>query len=722
MSKSVEGPRGPHLFRSSTTSSELSFDQALQMSPLQVDLSTQVLSPHYEQYYSIDDALNAETPVTAITETYYSLPHPGKRWQSEDPKGWTTQQVCVWMEDSGIEAEIVDLFVENDIAGAVLIDLQFQDLKDLGIQSFGKRHQIWNHIAALKEQFDIFSPIEELEPEEKRTSNRSSHRRSNASKKSFESCDHIPETPPLGKRRRRRQRKNGYEPITPADSVSIVAIEQLIPKPHVCARGDKCEKTKHQKKLLKRIEQDYGFPITPQHGGRIFMVGNAGDAATAKTLIDNVRKVPTERSAHLASALRPVSEAEPSVVGPSVVASSDILGPGDMPDFTLDPEKLEQIEERDPQDNVKAFLALQDFEPPHEGLAPFDPDQPEDNYVHPETNAPPAPAPLAHLQSLPRLQIPKEVIPYHNATTPGATGYDDMFSPACRTALPTPTVGIHRFGTPASEMDVPVTQQDVGPVARETSQSVPPNMQFREPVQRTSMRPMDWRRPSQLPPLAEHAIYQPARPRAASASGSNSSSSGPPSPKSTLSDTTGPQDTARSSQTSISEVYDPRYANVTHAGWMKKRKTRLLRHEWHEHHFRLTDKAQLTMHKNDISESSPLESLNIDDYTVACSNLASNKLSAKLKALKIQSSNRDSAMASKDASFTFQLVPAKLEGEDGKLKKPIETKKTHHFAVKTRDQRIDWMRELMLAKALREREGKGYEVEVHRGEKESMDS
>ncbi len=38
--------------------------------------------------------------------------------------------------------------------------------------------------------------------------------------------------------------------------------------------------------------------------------------------------------------------------------------------------------------------------------------------------------------------------------------------------------------------------------------------------------------------------------------------------------------------------------------------------------------------------------------------------------------------------------------------------KTHHFAVKSRDDRIDWMRELMLAKALKQK-GEGAEVSVN---------
>jgi hypothetical protein len=43
---------------------------------------------------------------------------------------------------------------------------------------------------------------------------------------------------------------------------------------------------------------------------------------------------------------------------------------------------------------------------------------------------------------------------------------------------------------------------------------------------------------------------------------------------------------------------------------------------------------------------------------------------------------------------------------------PSPTGKTHHFAVKNRDERIDWMRELMLAKALKQK-GDGFEISVN---------
>lgn len=405
-------------------------------------------------------------------------------------------------------------------------------------------------------------------------------------------------------------------------------------------------------------------------------------------------------------------------MGPSVVASSDLLGPGECPDFMLDPDKLRQIEERDPQDKVKLFLALQKMEPPQPG-SPFE--ELEDSCIPVELKLPDnTPAPLTHLQSLPRLQIPRIANSNQSNMSPGPImSRDDMFSPesACRTATATP-VGAHlyRFGTPASEMDVPVTQIPVGPVARDASQSVPPNMHFRDPVQRSSSRAADWRRPSlQLPSLAEDMVYQAPRVRDSSSSGTDSQVSG--SPGSSSNSNTGTRVITNGSQTSIADIYDPRFPDVMHSGWMKKRKTRLLRHEWNEHHFRLTNKAQLTMHRNDIPGSSPLDTLNIDEYSVACSSLASNKLSAKLKSLTIQST-KDSSMAAKDTAFSFQLVPSRQSSEEGKLKKMTKAKETHHFAVKTRDERIDWMRELMLAKAMRDREANGYDiVEVIRGEK-----
>jgi hypothetical protein len=154
---------------------------------------------------------------------------------------------------------------------------------------------------------------------------------------------------------------------------------------------------------------------------------------------------------------------------------------------------------------------------------------------------------------------------------------------------------------------------------------------------------------------------------------------------------------------------------------MKKRKTRLLRHEWHDGYFTLKG-TRLNMHKDAQKLDRTLEYVDIDDYAIACSSAAStSKLSAAFKAVHI-SHNREKS--DPVGAFSFQLIP---QGKDGaRLRKrdssihssgvPVEgvngTGKTHHFAVKSRDDRIDWMRELMLAKALRQK-GEGFEVSVN---------
>jgi hypothetical protein len=675
------------------------------MSPIQPDY---LRSPdrYYKGSQGIDQAFdNSETPTTAITEAAYTIPPLGWGWQSEDPTTWTAQQVSIWMQESRMESDIIGLFAENDISGDILLNLEFSDLKELGLQSFGKRHQVWNHICTLRDNNGHIPRGNALDEEE------NGNRNSSHSKHSQNSC----ETPLVsGPRRKKRHPSNALNPITPADSVSIVAIEQLLPRPHKCAKGENCSKYRKQQRLFNAIQKEHNFPISPENGGRIFMAGNPGNPATAHPVVGNVHQ-----AHHLANEYRPYSEAGPSVVGPSVVASSDLLGPGEQPSFSLDPEALERVAQRDPQDNVMNFLALQRIDPPIFEPLPYDEAAGEDPNVHPELRPVGNAAPLPILRSLPRLQIPtsNNVLPFHHPADPTSAGptmsaVDNYFSPQYEQGIPV----VPRFGTPASEMDVPVTQPTLGPVSRDASQSVPPNMQFREPVERSMSRVQDWRRPSfQLPPLEEEGtvISSTIQSTANYRQSRQSVSSAPSDTVGSPTVSSGPSMLAPSSKTSM-DIHDTLYRNVTRTGWMKKRKTKLLRHEWHEHHFRLNKQAQLTMHRNDLPASSPMDTLNIDDYAVACSSIASSKLSAKFKSFKIQNTaSKEAAEQAKADAFSFQLVPTKGDGD--KLKKALENKKTHHFAVKTRDDRIDWMRELMLAKALREKEGSGYDVEIMRG-------
>ena len=386
----------------------------------------------------------------------------------------------------------------------------------------------------------------------------------------------------------------------------------------------------------------------------------------------------------------------------------------------------DRLEERDPQENVKKFLTLQHWEPPAI-LSPTAEDalSPDTLELFPEFKAPlDVQPPRANLQSLPRLDIPRHstLQPNHDVFsadyTPCQTAVPDNFSP-CHTAIASPH-DLYRFGTPASEMDVPVTALPVDPFGRDqTSQSVPPNMHFRNPIERSSSRGHSRRPSAALPAVTEGEVFSPASemwsparemwsPARESVSGhhrSNSSGSRQAeyimSPKAASDGETTPP-------------LDQLHASVNHQGWMKKRKTRLLRHEWHDHHFRLQG-SQLAMHADDAPASRPLDTLNIDEYAVACSSLASNKLAAKLKAFKISQDRHKHSNT--DAPFSFQLVPtdgggAEREREMGRLQKAMAGAKTHHFAVRSRDERIDWMRELMLAKALRAK-GDGYSVEVN---------
>jgi hypothetical protein len=232
-------------------------------------------------------------------------------------------------------------------------------------------------------------------------------------------------------------------------------------------------------------------------------------------------------------------------------------------------------------------------------------------------------------------------------------------------------------------------------------------MQYRDPIQRSgSVATRDWRRPSlALPALNEDQVFDPAPQRFDDSDTLHETQfSGEGSPTSTPI-IVNPGANGAKLQTVPAARGGFVYQGVGHHGWMKKRRTKLLRHEWQDHHFRLNG-TQLAMHPNELPSSSALQTIDVDDYAVACSSLASNKLSARLKALKISSNHKDAHTP----AFEFQLVPT-VAGK-GEVKKVTPNGKMHHFAVKSKDERIDWMRELMLAKAIKAK-GDGYEVNVN---------
>ncbi|QIX01289.1 hypothetical protein AMS68_006806 [Peltaster fructicola] len=683
--QSVEGPKGPHLFRSSQTSAD--FELALQMSPMlpkQMEFRT-------ETAFSQDTITQVVLPDQSFD---FSINRLSDSSTSSEVRRWTSTQVIDWLVDSQIESSIIACFELHDITGDVLMDLTFEDLKDLGVTSFGKRHQLWNLLCILQGRPDDLSPCQTTFDDVSRP------------------CTTRPEafTPiddGTGKKRRGRKPAKTGDVITPGESVSIVAIEQLLPKAHRCAKGERCAKWRKQQRELQRLQDEHElgqWPISPTKGGHIFVAGNPGNASTA----DHMQTFAQQAD----DFYRPQSEAEPSVV-----ASSDLLGPGQLPDFVLDADMLDQLDKRDPQENVKAFLSFQHLNSP---CAPMD-DVFADAILTPVQSKFKAQEPVfemfpsehvpsfaatqpafqlpqrphtanQQLKSLPRLDIPR-------SSSAQATAARQ--SPL--TATQASPVNLVRFATPASDMDVPVSAQPIIP--RNTSQSVPPDMQYRQqkPLSRSHSRTGKWRRPSMaLESVKENEILSPVAAPRPSISTQRSGSSGCISTTSSL----------------RSSVPDPAHhepevkvfgygTDCTQAGWMRKRKTKLLRHEWQDAHFRLKG-SELAMHADEKYHSAAKETINVDQYSVACSSGPSaSKLGAAFKSLAIMNSSPEKKGKVVDpTAFAFQLVP------ESKDRERFSSAKTHHFAVKTKDERIDWMRELMLAKALQAKR-EGYEVEIN---------
>ena len=660
------------------------------------------------------------TPVAYLPEGGFSIDAILAKSGGQSPdvdivRSWSPRQVVDWFFKLGTDEEILESFEVNDIDGMLLLNLSFEDLYDeLRIASFGKRHLIWDEICHLRGDVGGLSPqptpFQDISrPCTTNTNKRSPSRCRNACQTPV-GDDSTPYTPSGAKKRRGRKAPKALDVVTPAESVSIVAIEQLVEKPHKCNKGERCAKWRKQQRENKQREDDNAlgrFPISPTKGGRIMLAGDPGNATIAENIVPNVHKAPFE------DPFRPASN-----VIPSMVASSDVLGQSQLPAISLHPDMLDQVEKRDPQDNVRQFLAFQHIQspndtppsPPPELAAPGSiprsesvPLFPADHFqAYPSLN-PPArshtPGPRDNLKALPRLQIPRSqtAAPQMNTLTSA-----EPITSACRSASPGE---VYRLGTPASEMDVPVTAIPAGPISRDNSQSVPPNMQYRQQVAISRSQPsrgaQDWRRPSMavaLPALREGEVLSSnskSRPSLSSHNSSDSQSSAKI------------RDPSHNSPTTQSFGYGP---DCTHAGWMKKRKTKMLRHEWQDTHCRLNG-THLALHSDAHFQSTKKDTINVDDYAVACSSVAStNKLSAAMKAFHIKNNAEASKKSKMDAdptAFAFQLVPSK----DGD-KKAAANAKTHHFAVKTKDDRIDWMRELMLAKALQQK-GKGYDVEVN---------
>ncbi|KJZ73678.1 hypothetical protein HIM_07011 [Hirsutella minnesotensis 3608] len=712
--KQVEGPRGPHLFRGSIDQDSLEDGAAMSLSPL---------TPRpYRPLERRRDKQHASNMATQYTD---------KRLDPASLLDWSPEMVAQFMLNAGIDYSVAERFIENDINGEIVVTLKFEDLKELDIYSFGIRTKVWHQIQALRDARPLSpqpsTPIEEAPSREVRKEC-----------KATLACINVEEGRRLGVRRRQRRRPSANaDAVTPLDSVSIIGIEQAIPKPHHCSKGESCSKWRRQQRTIEEFKKAHPN-VDMNASGTVLIFGDAGNPETAPT-IDPKKE------------FRPISDAVQSEV-----ASSGVLGLGGLaPLQYLQEAALRKVQPRDPQDNVRQFLNFQhqhnrqedDLEPP---TPPFE--------LRPLTTSP-----HHGLRRLPKLSIPDEAGPRRHssqgrAATPPLVQSPDTQQPTFtpyrmeKYAPRTPDLenqGHHRrLGSPFSELDVPLTAVPLGPIPRNTSQSVPPDMGYRadlsnSPSQPRSQSRASVRRPSFsiLPAVDEHkAVCMPAKLPSPESSPRKSPSNtvagrlphlpkqAPPRfnyPWSPVEPTTfehaiPPKSTfAARGALEVPPVID----GVSFQGPMKKRKMRLFRHEWQDAYFTIRG-TRLNMHKDSNEIDRTLEYVDIDDYAIACSNLASSsKLGAAFKAMNI-SHNR--GKSDPVAAFSFQLVPqdkdlgTRLRKRESSMFVPsiipLEgvngTGKTHHFAVKSRDERIDWMRELMLAKALKQK-GEGFEISVN---------
>ncbi|MBE3047687.1 hypothetical protein IMZ48_35290, partial [Candidatus Bathyarchaeota archaeon] len=292
----VEGPRGPHLFRSSIASSFFTEEHVLSLSP--ITPSTAKGAPYRK---AVDDSAlyyNTPSPELAGMMSHANKPpcFTTRPLDTQDVVNWTPPMVAQSMLNAGVKFETAECFVDNDINGAILPTLKFEDLKELRISNFAMRIKVWTQIGILGDAKASSpvppTPIEDIPCEEPKNKTKGRGPRRQASRRRFarpsDTLDDI---------------------ISPMESISIVGIEQVIPKPHWCHNGETCSKYRKQRRLVEAFKKEHPFASLDD---AVLIAGDPGNPETAPRLD------PGE--------YRPTSD-----VVPSVVASSDLLGTGGLP-------------------------------------------------------------------------------------------------------------------------------------------------------------------------------------------------------------------------------------------------------------------------------------------------------------------------------------------------------------------------------------------------------
>lgn len=657
-----------------------------------------------------------DTPVPSVPDVrtpLQSVPEVEGPLESEENSiaRWTPQDVVSWMQKLNFDESIIEKFFINDINGTILLDLQPEDLKELDIPSFGKRHGLMASIRALRNSMsgsstDSQSPISSSPPSREPTPHSTTAdvgaRSCNATPLASEESFSPKKTSSKHRQGHRRRRERV---VGPNDSVSIVGVEQTFPKVHRCNKGENCRRW--QQRDAKQTQLSYDLPVESM-GNPMVVAGDPGNAATARNI-----------------ATPPKSD-----VTPSIVASSDALGPNQSNDLPLSEEKLRNVEPTNPQDNVRNFLNFQRLS----RLQPVDDPStpPMETFPSPEGDSPGTLA--ENLRSLPRLHIPSThyssrgsafspSLSGQRTITPGmvrgktaafqssnlqysAGPSNDVFSPSDYYRQD-PHYG---QTSPMSEMDVdiPLTAIPVGPIERIFSQSVPPDMRFgnhahqmAEPIPRPTSTKVDNHR-RKLSGNTSHATTPLTR----------LNEDRVMSPIDTLEDLERTPRAAHCRQNPFKPSGE--YANdIIRSGPIKTRKTRMLRHQWDDQHYTLrgTRFGLFSDEQDALRDTKAIEYLDVDDYAVACSSLASSsKMSATLKRafLKRKDDTRGGT------AFGFSLIYTPKDVKRSERKSFFERSgKSVHLAVDSSPHRMALTRDFMVTRALKEGQKSGASLNLN---------
>ncbi|KAJ5928739.1 Sterile alpha motif type 2 [Penicillium verhagenii] len=714
----ISGPEGPHLFRLSNGSMEIKStveidlifgdesDADSDVIPYNIPTSTYEPGRSFEpapifEHGQTFEPGRRDTPVPCVAN-----PRTPLQTVLEDPAepdgsqvvNWNPQTVVSWLQKMNFDDGVIEKFFINDITGAILLELEQQDLKELDIQSFGKRHQLMASIRSLRNgtYSNVSNPSLGSEPVSREPTPNSmtaevGARSCNATPVGSRSCNATPvaceatspqtENDEFPSRRQRRRRRAGA--IGPNDSVSIVGIEQLLPKVHRCSKGEECRKWQKQHARVTRFPQDASSETMEDP---IVTAGDTGSPSCSRNMVKS-----------------PKSE-----VTPSIVASSHALGPKHVSEMPISEEQLDDVESRDPQENVRNFLNFQRLSRLQPVTDPATP--PIDVFPSPDADSPGSLA--EQLRSLPRLRIPSShglsprsagALSGQRTITPSVLRKKENFQPPTTAQVPTPYTAIfspsdyyrqdshYGLTSPFSEVDVPMTAIPSGPVERRFSQSVPPDMRFGNYMPHRGADPIE--RPGSTKDNHRRKMSQPYMRRLDEGR--------------MMSPIETPEDLERTPRAGnyryhpFSPTGEPS-DEIIHSGWMKKRKTtRLFRHEWNEHVFALrgTQLSMFTTEHDAQNNWKALEHIDVDDYAVACSSLASSsKLTAAFKRTILKRTDDTRG----GTAFAFSLIPSPTSMTAVERKTLFSNGlKSHHFAVPNGYDRITWMREVMLAKALR---------------------